>query len=125
MGHPLFLSGAHEDSPGVNVVFNACRALSAVDTVPLGRIVLLGAPTPRDVTLRVVGFVVGPQDPHCPFVTKCDAPSFSMSCVEGGEQGLGRFARGAAHMLALLWFGASAHQRGLSGNGSDGSRGGS
>jgi hypothetical protein len=87
LGHPLFANPIHEDTPGVNLAFAACQGNSGeVTRVPLGRIVLLGAPTPQNVHLRVVGFDLVPTDPDCPFVTNCDAPAgYPKFCVGGGE----------------------------------------
>ena len=85
LGHPMFTNPIHEDTPGLNVAFNVCQTLESREKVPLGRIILLGAPTPRDVHLRVEHFELVPSDPECSFVTDCDWPVLAPTCVEGGE----------------------------------------
>lgn len=84
IGHPLFGTPTHPDVPGVNVVFPSCQGTVGETTkIPLGRIILIGAPTPENVHLRVEGFDLVPPDPDCPFVTDCSLyPKF---CVGGGE----------------------------------------
>jgi hypothetical protein len=81
LGHPLFANPSHDDQPGVNVAFGTCQT----GHVPLGRIVLLGAPTPGNVRLRVDVVQLSPSDPDCPFIVDCDAPVFAKHCVGGGE----------------------------------------
>ena len=87
VGHPLFPGPPHEDTPGVNVAFGTCQGSATEPTkVPLGRLILVGAPTPNNVHLRVEGFKLIPIDPDCVFVTNCDAPlGYPKLCVGGGE----------------------------------------
>jgi len=87
LGHPLFPNPTHEETPGVNVAFATCQGSEGeVTKVPLGRLILLGAPTPQNVQLRVVGFDLVPPDPDCPFVTNCDIQAgYPKFCVGGGE----------------------------------------
>jgi len=84
IGHPLFPTPTHPQTPGVNTVFSSCLSFPEGGRVPLGRIILLGAPTPANVTLRVEYFDLVPPDPDCPFVTAC-APDYHPVCVGGGE----------------------------------------
>jgi hypothetical protein len=82
MGHPLFTNPIHPSTPGVNVAFSACQGN---ERVPLGRVILLGARTPEDVHLRVVGYQLLPSEPRCPIVFDCTFPTYPMVCVGGGE----------------------------------------
>ena len=84
LGHPLFATPVHPLTPGINVTFGSCMSFPEGGTLPLGRIILLGAPTPRHVTLRVEFFDLVPPDPDCPFVTYCE-PDYVKTCVGGGE----------------------------------------
>lgn len=84
LGHPLFENPVHDDTPGVNVAFGICQSLNHSETVPLGRIVLLGAPTPDSVHLRVEGFQLSAIDPLCPLMTACTS-GHGAHCVEGRE----------------------------------------
>jgi hypothetical protein len=81
LGHPIFASGLHPATPGVNVAFHECQT---ANRVLLGRVVILGAPTPGNVHLRVEGFDLVPPDPNCPFLVDC-GPHFFKECVGGGE----------------------------------------
>jgi hypothetical protein len=85
LGHPLFATAIHPSTPGVNVAFHECQSRPSGGTVLLGRIVLLGAPTPENVHLRVTGFQLFPEEPLNPFVLICDAPMYSKAVVGGGE----------------------------------------
>jgi hypothetical protein len=84
IGHPLFANTVHPQTPGVNLAFSRCLAFPEDDTIPLGRIILLGAPTPENVTLRVQGYKLVPTDPDCVIVTHC-APYYEIGCIAGGE----------------------------------------
>ena len=84
LGHPLFATPVHPLTPGVNVTFNACQSSPEGAKIELGRLILLGAPTPENVTLRVKPYELVPPDPDCAFVTYC-APYFEKVCVGGGE----------------------------------------
>jgi hypothetical protein len=82
LGNPIFPTELHPRTAGVNVAFASCQTTSHV---LLGRLVLLGAPTPANVHLRVLGFKWVPTDPPSPFVLICDLPMFSKVGVGGGE----------------------------------------
>jgi hypothetical protein len=103
IGHPLFPNPSHQDTPGVNVAFASCQGNAGeVTKVPLGRIILLGAPTPSNVHLRVVGFELVPTDPDCPFVTDCDIRAgYPKFCVGGGEIVLNGPASGGCGAVAV------------------------
>jgi hypothetical protein len=103
VGHPLFPGPPHEDTPGVNVAFGTCQgSLTEATKVPLGRLILVGAPTPKNVRLRVEGFSLVPFDPKCVFVTNCDMPAgFPKVCVGGGEFVLNGGASAACGAVAL------------------------
>ena len=85
LGHPMFASPPRKR--GVINAFSSCQgAEGEVTRVPLGRLILLGAPTPVNVHLRVQGFELVPTDPRCAFVVNCDLPAgLAKECVEGGE----------------------------------------
>jgi hypothetical protein len=85
LGNPLFATSMHPSTPGVNVAFLECQSWPSGGTVLLGRIVLLGAPTPENTRLRVQGFQLVPVDPLDPFVLRCDFPMYSKAVVGGGE----------------------------------------
>lgn len=85
MGHPLFAGPPHEEMSGLNVTFSSCQQVEGSNTVPLGRIILLGAPTPENVHLQVESFVWAGSDPACPFATDCIVPEFNIFCVGGGD----------------------------------------
>ena len=73
LGHPMFASPPRKR--GVMNAFSSCQgAEGEVTKVSLGRLILLGAPTPVNVHLRVQGFELVPTDPRCPFVLNCDLP---------------------------------------------------
>jgi hypothetical protein len=74
-GHPL--------SEGVNVVFNQCVSMAGGTKVQLGRLFLLGAPTPDGTTLRIEMSMLAQGDPFCPFVSDCHP--FEPQCVTGGQ----------------------------------------
>lgn len=84
MGHPMFAGPPHEEVSGLNVTFSSCQQIEAGDTVPIGRIILLGAPTPENVRLQVESFVWSGGDPDCPISTDCIYPEFNIFCVGGG-----------------------------------------
>ncbi len=84
LGHPLFATPVHPQTPGVNVTFRSCQSFPEGATIPLGRIILLGAPTPENVTLRTQAYELVPPDPDCVFVTYCE-PYYEKVCVGGGE----------------------------------------
>lgn len=85
LGHPMFASPPWKR--GVITAFSYCQgAEGEVTRVPLGRLILLGAPTPVNVHLRVQGFEFVDIDPQCPFVMNCDIQAgYAKECVEGGE----------------------------------------
>jgi hypothetical protein len=81
LGHPLFPNDIHRNRPGVNVAFSRCME----GRVPLGRVILLGAPTPGEVRLRVEVVKLYADEPDCPIIVDCDIPTFTLRCVGGGE----------------------------------------
>lgn len=88
IGNPLFPHPVADGGPGVMLSFNSCRAdgTPPADSGPvsLGRILILSAPTPEGVVLRVEKWQLFP-DEVCPLFLGCDFPDFSPACVEGGE----------------------------------------
>ena len=84
LGHPLFPNAIYDDSGGANLVFSDCVPTIDTDKIPLGRLVILGAPTPEDVHLRVEGVQLG-LDPDCPFRSSCELLNIQKLCVGGGE----------------------------------------
>ena len=85
LGHPLFATSVHPDTPGVNVAFSSCQDRPGGGRVLLGRVVLLGAPTPGEVRLRLTGFRLVPSDPLQPFVVGCVEQWYSKAVVGGSE----------------------------------------
>jgi hypothetical protein len=84
IGHPMIPSPPRKR--GAIVVFTASPGAEGTGTKgPLGRLVLLGAPTPENVHLRVERCEFTDRDPQCPFVLDCNSPDFDGVCVEGGE----------------------------------------
>jgi len=81
IGHPVFPIPNRPDRPGVNVAFSNCQR----GRVELGRLILLGAPTPENVVLRVEIFKLFPDEPDCVLTFACDFPAFSRACVGGGQ----------------------------------------
>ena len=87
-GNPLFPS-QFDDTPGCIATFHDwCRgdAEPAGDANPIaiGRIVILGAPTPPNTILRVWHYALTGMDPPCPFMIPCGIPDLNPVCVEGG-----------------------------------------
>jgi hypothetical protein len=84
IGHPLFPSREGALS-GVNLAWAGCR-LGETDRgrFALGRIILLGAPTPPNVRLRVDIYRLLDTEPLCPIFTGCDA-MFSLACARGAD----------------------------------------
>jgi hypothetical protein len=110
LGHPLFPTSVHPAVAGVNVAFRWCQF---GPRVLLGRIVLLGAPTPGEVRLRVEGFELAPQDPGCPLIVDCQVV-YALQCVLGGEIVLNGPARGACQptgIQASTWAGVKSLYR--------------
>jgi hypothetical protein len=115
-GNPIFRTTVGDGRPGVDVAFNSCRGdgdpEDDTNHIELGRLIIAGAPTPRDVHLKVEHFELVPPDPHCPFVNDCDAPAFSKVCVAGGEVVLnGTGPCGVVAVAPLTWTGVKARYR--------------
>ena len=86
LGTPLFATPAGYNDPGVYIGFSGCRTGAAGDHVQLGRIILLGAPTPENVHLRVEGSRPWWNlPPVCPLTIACDGLYSTKVCVGGGE----------------------------------------
>lgn len=85
LGNPVFPTSSHPYSAGVNVAFSTCQDRPGGGRVLLGRVVLLGAPTPGDVHLRLTGFKLVPPDPLQPFVVSCADQWYSKAVVAGSE----------------------------------------
>ena len=89
LGNPIFRTTIGDGRPGVGVVFNSCRGdgnpEGDTERVELGRLIIAGAPTPREVHLKVEHYELVPPDPDCPFVNDCTGPYYYKKCVAGGE----------------------------------------
>jgi hypothetical protein len=87
-GNPLFPS-EFDETPGCIVTFHDwCRGdgepAGDANPIAIGRIVVLGAPTPPNTILRVWPYALTPNDPPCAFMIPC-GPSLNPVCVEGGS----------------------------------------
>lgn len=87
-GHPFW---PHPSGTGVVIGFGGCYGdgvpTDDVGPLLLGTIQLLLAPTPNDVHLQVVPYLLVPPDPPCPFFLTCAGPEqgrFKV-CAAGGE----------------------------------------
>jgi len=85
IGHPLFANAVYENSGGTALAMPPCRSGAGWERIPLGRLVILGAPTPENVHLQVAGAPLTPREQDCPVGFLCDEPTFSQYCVRGGE----------------------------------------
>ena len=89
LGNPIFHTTIGDGRPGLCVAFNTCRGdgIPEGDTqrVEIGRLIIAGAPTPREVHLKVEHYELVPPDPVCPFVNDCTDPVYEPTCVAGGE----------------------------------------
>ena len=85
LGNPLFTTTVYPVTGGVNVAFSTCQSRPGGGRVLLGRIVLLGAPTPGEVHLHVTGMPRYGGTPTPPLVTRCDAPFYTQVLIDGSE----------------------------------------
>ena len=89
VGNPIFHTSLGDGRPGVVLTFNTCRGDGIPEgdggRVELGRLIIAGAPTPREVHLKVEHFELVPTDPECPTMLECQSPAFPQVCVAGGE----------------------------------------
>jgi len=84
LGSPMFPGSIYTTSGGVNIILPACTGPEP-SRVMLGRMVILGAPTPEDVLLRVEAVKLVPPDPDCVAANDCIVPSHLLRCIGGGQ----------------------------------------
>jgi hypothetical protein len=85
VGNPLFSARSPapwDDASGTTVAWNTCQDQL---TQRIGKIILLGAPTGENITLRITPFRLHLQEDYCVMMNACDAPYFTKTCVKGGS----------------------------------------
>jgi hypothetical protein len=85
-GNPLLApsdSGNNLGAGGI-AAWSSCQPKQG-STRRIGKILILGAPVPENTMLRITGFTVNPNEPHCPMMNRCDNPYYSTVCVQGGS----------------------------------------
>lgn len=84
-GNPLFAATDEWDDPGPGgvIAWSSCQP-SQGSTRRIGKILILGAPTSENITLRILPFQLHPREPYCPMMNQCDSPTFTTTCVQGG-----------------------------------------
>ena len=104
LGNPMFTHGVADGGPGVNVVFSSCRAdgdpAGDEGPIPLGRVLILGAPTPENTVLRIEKWQLFPWE-ICPMFTRCEIDGWATACVQGGEAALNGDSHGCGIVTAV------------------------
>lgn len=112
VGNPLFSTSSDEYRRGAIVTFaDFCRGdddpAGDVGPIPIGRVIIAGAPTPENTILRVWRYELVQTDPVCPFMLGCSDINTKI-CVEGGRAVLNPTSLPACEVVAveqLTWAG--------------------